>query len=272
MQEINYARQESSAQCSGRKEYRCRVCDGPVERPRLVCRQCSDRELENGKWERYLDSDDTTTRNKGPNTREGYCWRFFQDSSLLIVLCGPSHSGKSNFARKLRLFFKVVNSDKIRKRLTGSNAISDDESDIWERFESTKCKFLKQGYNVILDACHIFRKARWHSVQNVPSGYKKICIVFDLPFSAIRKRWLKEKRIPYSEVKRLWERFQKEKPSPDELMLLGFDEIYFVKECPVCTAQPAWQGHGAGQSITGRSCHATLRATRSHNHSPLSSG
>lgn len=177
----------------------------------------------------------------------------------IIALCGPSHSGKSDFALKLRPFFRVVSSDKIRKGLTGSNCISDDESDIWERFESTKCKFLKQGYNVILDACHISRKARWHSVQNVPSGYKKICIVFDLPFSAIRKRWLKEKRIPCSEVKRLWQRFQKQKPSPDELMLLGFDEIYLMKECPVCSLRFSWRACGAGQLITGRCCHSTCR-------------
>lgn len=164
----------------------------------------------------------------GPNPRvfDGYCVERKIDP-LFIVLCGPSHSGKSNFAEKLRPFFKVVNSDEIREKLTGSSAVSKDESKIWKKFGSMKRKFLKDGYNVVLDACHIYRKARWHSVQDVTSRYVKTCIVFDLPFSSIRKRWLKEKRIPYSEVRRLWTRFQKEKPNDKELIDLGFDKIVF---------------------------------------------
>lgn len=221
---------------SNRHKYRCRVCDGPVERPRLVCRECSDRELENGRWESYLDSDDTTTRNEGPNTREGYCWRFFQDSSLLIVLCGPSHSGKSNFARKLRPSFKVVNSDKIRKRLTGSNAISKNESNIWMRFKSNKCRFLRRGYNVILDTCHISKRARWHSLQGPNRHHKKICVVFDLPLRTIRRRCLKEKRVSLKEVERMWKDFQDNKPTVQELKREGFDEVYFVRERSIAYA------------------------------------
>jgi len=65
MQEINYTRQERSAQSSERKEYRCRVCDGPVEWPDLVCRECWRRDREEQEWEIYLeflDGDDTTLR------------------------------------------------------------------------------------------------------------------------------------------------------------------------------------------------------------------
>lgn len=55
MQEINYARKESSARSSGPRERRCRVCDGPVERPRLVCRRCWRREAEEQERESYLE-------------------------------------------------------------------------------------------------------------------------------------------------------------------------------------------------------------------------
>ena len=66
MQEINHARQESSAQSSSRKEYRCRVCDGPAEWPDIVCRECWKRDREEQEWESYLDfldGDDTTPEN-----------------------------------------------------------------------------------------------------------------------------------------------------------------------------------------------------------------
>ena len=65
MQEINRARQESSARRSERKEYRCRVCDGSVEWPDLVCKECWQREQEEQEWESYLEfmsSDDSALR------------------------------------------------------------------------------------------------------------------------------------------------------------------------------------------------------------------
>ncbi len=110
MQEINYARQESSARSSpiasseevakvifGRagsasedkedepacREYRCRVCDGPVEWPDLVCRKCWQRNREEQEWESYLDfldGDDTAPGNREPSNkdasrRKGCRWR-----------------------------------------------------------------------------------------------------------------------------------------------------------------------------------------------------
>lgn len=51
MKEINNARQESSAQNSEWKEYRCRVCDGPVEWPHIVCRECWQRDREEQEWD-----------------------------------------------------------------------------------------------------------------------------------------------------------------------------------------------------------------------------
>lgn len=53
MQEINYAGQESNAWSS--RETRCRVCDGPVEWPQLVCDDCHAREAEFDEWDWFLD-------------------------------------------------------------------------------------------------------------------------------------------------------------------------------------------------------------------------
>ena len=54
MQEINYAGQESSAWSS--RQARCRVCDGPVEWPQIVCNECDRREEELMEWEFRLKS------------------------------------------------------------------------------------------------------------------------------------------------------------------------------------------------------------------------
>jgi len=246
MQEINPARQESSTQSSDRKEYRCRVCDGPVEWPDLVCRKCRQRDREEQEWESYLDfleSDDTTTGNRESAAEDRSCRSVPRGQPMLIVLCGPSHTGKSAFARKLGMNFTIISSDEIRKRLTGSFRISKDEIKVWNVFESMKCKALKEERNIVLDACHMSKRARWHSLQGPNAHHRKICVVFDLPFRATRERCLKEKRVPLKEVKRMWRDFQDNKPTAEELKCEGFDEVYFISgQRPVHIMRFTWQG------------------------------
>jgi hypothetical protein len=91
-----------------------------------------------------------------------------------------------------------------------------------------KRKALEKGCNVVLDACHITEKARWHALQGPNSNYKKICVVFDLPLRVVRERCLCEKRVSLKEVERMWQAFQHSKPSPEGLKLQGFDAVCFM--------------------------------------------
>ena len=236
MQEINYARQERSAQNNDRKEYTCRVCDGPVEWPDLVCRKCWKRDREEQEWESYLDfldGDETIPGNPEPSAEDGCKRNVPRKSAVLIVLCGPSHAGKTTFNQKLGDNFTVISPDEIRKRLSIRFGDSKHESKVWDIYESMKCKALKEERNVILDACHISKRARRHSLQGPNGHHRKICVVFDLPFRATRERYRKEKRVPLKEVKRMWKDFQNSKPTPEELRSQGFGEVYFVKEWPL---------------------------------------
>lgn len=147
---------------------------------------------------------------------------------LLVVLCGPSHAGKSTFARRLGENFTTISSYEIRKQLHTSFEGPKNETRVWEIFESTKCKALKEGRNIVLDACHISEKSRWHALQGLNWHHRKICIVFDLPWQAIRDRCIKAKRLYLQEVERMWTAFQESKPTQKKLTELGFDEAYFV--------------------------------------------
>ena len=231
MQEINYARQESSAQSSDERAYRCRVCDGPVEWPRLVCRKCWRRETEEQEWESYLEfvgSDDATPGDRQPQVKIGRRRAKQGASPMLVVLCGPSHSGKTTFAKKLRGNFTIISSDEIRGRLSKSFNGAELEREVWDAFESAKCKALKEGHNVVLDACHMSERARQHSLQGPNSHHRKICVVFDLPFRTIRERCLGEKGMSLREVERMWRDFQKDRPTRKGLKLQDFDEVCFV--------------------------------------------
>lgn len=169
---------------------------------------------------------------------------------VLIVLCGPSHVGKTTFARRLSEIsenFAIISPDEIRKRLSVSFGYPKHEGKVWDIYESMKCKALKAGRNVVLDACHITKKARWHALQRPNTHHRKICVVFDLPFRTVRERCVKEKRVSLKEVERMWQTFQHSKPALEELRLQGFDEVYFIRKCPVCGG---WVGsHEYGEEL-----------------------
>lgn len=222
MQGINHAGQESSARSS--RQARCRVCDGPVDWPNLVCRQCWQREREFEKWESYSedpDGDDTTPAN-GPPAKD----------HVLIVLCGPSHAGKSTFAQALKSQgnFQVISSDEIRKQITGKISNFKHETEVWEAFQEAKRQALTKGHNVVLDACHISKEARRHSLEEIDSSYTKICLIFETPWQTIRDRCLGEKRIPLQRAREIWDRFQQCRPSDTELRILSFDEVFFLAD------------------------------------------
>lgn len=152
---------------------------------------------------------------------------------LLVVLCGPSHSGKSTFARRLAASgkrFTVVSSDRVRSKLAVAFGNPESESRVWKTFESMKCRALKQRRNVVLDACHISPQARWHAVQGPNTGYCKVCVIFDLPWQIIRDRCCEAGRMPLEEVRRMWQVFQDSKPGREELSSRGFDEVLTVQQ------------------------------------------
>jgi len=156
----------------------------------------------------------------------------------LMVLCGPSHSGKSTFAEKLGGRFRVINSDEIRRCFIHSLTPSECELEVWSIFDRLKHKALADGLNVILDACHMSERARRHSLQGPNRHHLKICIVFDLPLRVVRARCVRARRLSLKEVERMWRAFQQSKPTANQLMAEGFDEVRFVRG----PRRRIWQG------------------------------
>ena len=79
----------------------------------------------------------------------------FREPPMLVVLCGPSHVGKTTFAQRLVEVgdnFVIVSPDQIRKQLSIGFQDSRYESRVWDIYESMKRKALEKGCNVVLDA------------------------------------------------------------------------------------------------------------------------
>lgn len=147
----------------------------------------------------------------------------------LVVLCGTSHSGKSTLADKLRGRFCVISSDETRKQVTGCPVPCERERGVWQVFDFLRRRALTEGRNIVLDACHMSKRARWHALQGLTGRHNKICIVFDLPWHGIHARCLRTRRLPVSEAERMWRVFQEHRPGRCELRLQGYDEEYFIR-------------------------------------------
>ena len=180
----------------------------------------------------------------------------------LIVLCGPSHSGKSTFARQHLGSCRVVSTDRIRKELGARFIRFEAEPEVWRAFEALKCQALREGLSVVLDACHMSKGARRHALQGPNDRHRRVCIVFDVPLATVRRRCLRDRRVALHDVERMWQAFQQDRPSLRGLAAEGFDEVWFVGPQ---TGGPKLAGRvagrwGSGSAAPGRaSCAA--RAT-----------
>ena len=147
----------------------------------------------------------------------------------LVVLCGPSHAGKSTFARAWRRRAIVLSSEEIRRWVTGRCAPSDGEARVWDAFERHKRRALVTGRDVVLDACHMSRRARWHALQGPNERYLKACVVFDVPLKTVLERCRRSGRVRPAEVRRMWRAFERQKPGYRTLTEEGFDFVAVVR-------------------------------------------
>jgi len=92
-----------------------------------------------------------------------------------------------------------------------------------------KLKALEKGRSVVLDACHMSQRARWHSLQGANAGHWKVCVLFDVPLKTVLARCRKTGRLPPEEVERMWRAFQADKPTPTDLKREGYDEVLVVR-------------------------------------------
>jgi len=141
-----------------------------------------------------------------------------------IVLCGPSHCGKSSYAKKAGANYAVISSDIIRNNLTGKTKLSEREDEVWRMFSKCKNEALIDRRNIILDACHITPQARWHALRGVGAEYQKICVLFNVKLKTIISRnggqeWVKE----------MWQDFQDRRITKQKLLGEGFNKVKIAK-------------------------------------------
>jgi predicted kinase len=147
----------------------------------------------------------------------------------LVVLCGPSHAGKTTFADKLAGAFTVVSAEQIRQRLGLGFDRSRSEDAVWRAFEQEKRAALHLRKNVVLDACHMSPEALRHAVRGVGKRYARTLVLFNTPLEAVLARCSASGRVSQEEAERMWWAFRRSKPTRRELEALGFDWAFVLR-------------------------------------------
>src|ERR1044071_5839854 len=100
----------------------------------------------------------------------------------LVVLIGPSGSGKSSFAHHFKVHdpYSVVSTDELRIEFTGDIRRQDKNDLVMNEFDRRICMRLEQGKRVIADATHIRNSARRRTAKLARKyGARVIYVVFD---------------------------------------------------------------------------------------------
>lgn len=116
-------------------------------------------------------------------------------SNALIVLCGPSGSGKSHFAHKFFRPSQIVNSDECRRMIADDPANQRVSPEAFELFYKIIEGRLKYNRLTVADATHLVVRYRKPLIQLAREYHRPIyLIIFDtdvercLKHNALRRR------------------------------------------------------------------------------------
>lgn len=149
----------------------------------------------------------------------------------LVMLVGLPYSGKSTCAKSLGIFndYVLVSSDQEVHNIAAENNTTynqcfNEVADLaMKRATEKLLQALKDKKDILIDQTNLTKASRRRKLSQVPSGYKKTCIVVPLPTDeemVIRKQERTTHSVPDKVLENMKQIYQE--PTLDE----GFDIIY----------------------------------------------
>lgn len=147
----------------------------------------------------------------------------------LVLLCGPTGSGKSTFARRHFRPTAIVSSDRCRAM------VGDDEANItvsplaFELFHLIIDMRLRQRRLTVADSTALRREAR-ADLQAIARrrGVPTVLIVFDVSEAAAHTHNARRRRrVARPVIRQQWERLQEARQTVNDE---GFDYVYVLRE------------------------------------------
>lgn len=131
---------------------------------------------------------------------------------MLIMMCGPSYSGKSTLAKEYATKYhaKIVATDDIREELFGSADVQKDHDKVFALAYARIDSYLQHDFNVVFDATNLLMKHRMKFVERFKKhGCTFMCVVCATSLKEIQSRALtRERVVPYDVVMHQIKQFQ----------------------------------------------------------------
>jgi predicted kinase len=136
---------------------------------------------------------------------------------MLVLMCGPAGSGKSFASQKfVRQNFVRISSDELRAVIGSDEGDQSVSAQAFKLMEVFTRHFLKQGYNVVLDAMFLIRKSRQQYI-NIAKEYgvsTKIVFLNSSLITCLDRNKRRERKVPEDIITKQFERL--EVPNNDE--------------------------------------------------------
>ena len=145
---------------------------------------------------------------------------------IVYVLVGCPACGKSTFAKNFDNDTVVVSSDAIREELYGDEAIQGNGKEVFSLYYDRAIAAIENGYNVILDATNVTRKARkniFSTLRKSNIDCKFVAICFERELDVLLKQNAgRERKVPKEVIERMYYNYVR--PVEQE----GFDKIVLM--------------------------------------------
>ncbi len=126
------------------------------------------------------------------------------------MLAGLPGCGKTTLTEKLKRESDretiVISSDKIREEFYGSEDVQGDSQEVFAEMSRRTVAALKEGKDVVYDACNINSKRRKAFLSTLTKfSCEKICVICATPYQECQKRNSQRKRVvPEEAIRRMY--------------------------------------------------------------------
>lgn len=126
--------------------------------------------------------------------------------SKLCMLVGLPGSGKSTYAKNMeKKGYVIHSSDALRKELFGDEEFQEENEKIFEELKRRIKTDLKEGKNVVFDACNISRKRRVAFLNEVKKICEKECIILATPYyKCLELAEKRERKVPGYVIEKMY--------------------------------------------------------------------
>lgn len=150
----------------------------------------------------------------------------------IVVMVGLPASGKSTLIKHNYSDYTLVSSDDYIEKIAASqnktygDVFKDAVGPAHTNMNATFRDAIQNNENIVWDQTNLTKRKRRSILSQIPSHYKKTCVVFDVPedIRADRQKGRKNKSIPDHVVNSMRQSF--EMPTKDE----GFDRIVVIND------------------------------------------